>query len=186
MMSSLHDRLKPRWSTTLLTKFKRACGIASLSAEIPNLARQVSLRSQLAAHRVRSAVNRGEIYQHSLLGACLGAISRDVRCLAGSLPFLPPDLQQALLDALILGGQLTDSTVELFNGIPVYDAILPFYPGVKNCWMDSFTGAQLIVVDLSGCYEVRICSHPARKSVPTPLCMRRGTFFDFCASMESI
>ena len=144
------------WSITLVAKLMRFCGFASIDDANPsNLARQSSVGSQLAAHRVNTAVERRDLFRNSLMGACLAVVCSDGQKLAESLPSLPPDLQQAVLDALILGGQLTDDTVQLFHGIPIYDARLGGYPGVVNGWMECFKRAQLIEVDLSGCSAVR-------------------------------
>lgn len=153
-MNDLRFRLKAMWSINFLAKLRGAC--VCVKGAPPELGRPVSLGSQLAAHRVKTAIQRHETHQSSLLGACVVAICRDVSRLGDSLESLPPDLQQVILNALIASGQLTDSTVRLFQGVPFFEIRLSHYPGVVDTWLPTFTAAQMIHVDVSGCSAVRL------------------------------
>lgn len=150
------------WSYNFVAKLRKACCVRSAP---PDLERPISLGSQLAAHRVKTATQRHEKQQSSLLGACVAAMCRDVSRLQLSLELLPPDLQQVVLDALIAGGQLTDSTVLLFKSAPIFELELNRYPGVTESWLPTFDAAQLIQIDVSGCSAVRLCAFARREHI---------------------
>lgn len=155
-MNDLRYKLRAMWAISLVARVRGAC-----THKPPPQLREprISLGSQLAAHRVRTAMQRRETHHSSLLAVCLAAVCRDVTRLGETLEFLPPDLQQAVLDTLIASGQLTDSTVRLFRGLPVFEVQLKAYPGILDSWLPTFTAAQLIQVDVSGCSAVRLRMH---------------------------
>ena len=159
----VRKRLRTMWADGFITTLRRMCGSAPRDRPSLQLERSVSLGSQLASYRVRNVEQRREAYRNSLLGACLASLCSDIARLSDNLPRLPPDLQQAVLDALISCGQLTDETVRLFRGLSVFELGLgkPPYPGVTEAWLPVFSSAQLVAVDVSGCSAVS----------PAPACM---------------
>ena len=159
------------WADGFISTLRRMCGSAPRDRPSLQLERSVSLGSQLASYRVRNVEQRREAYRNSLLGACLASLCSDIARLSENLPRLPPDLQQAVLDALICCGQLTDETVRLFRGLSVFELGLgkPPYPGVTDAWLPVFSSAQLVAVDVSGCSAVSsapACMHDGQ--LPTP------------------
>ncbi len=159
----VQKQLRAMWADGFISTLRRMCGSTPRDRPTLQLERSVSLGSQLASYRVRNVEQRREAYRTSLLGACLASLCSDIARLSDNLPRLPPDLQQAVLDALISCGQLTDETVRLFRGLSVFELGLgkPPYPGVTDAWLPVFSSAQLVAVDVSGCSAVR----------PRPACM---------------
>ena len=175
-------RLRAMWADGFISTLRRMCGSTPRDRPSVQLERSVSLGSQLASYRVRNVEQRREAYRTSLLGACLASLCSDIARLSDNLPRLPPDLQQAVLDALISCGQLTDETVRLFRGLSVFELGLgkPPYPGVTDAWLPVFSSAHLVAVDVSGCSAVRPRSSMHDGQLPT---LPAGTLAEqHCAS----
>ena len=170
----VRKQLRAMWADGFISTLRRMCGSGPRDRPTLQLERSVSLGSQLASYRVRNVEQRREAYRTSLLGACLASLCSDIARLSDNLPRLPPDLQQAVLDALISCGQLTDETVRLFRGLSVFELGLgkPPYPGVTDAWLPVFSSAQLVAVDVSGCSAVRLSPSMHDGQLPTP---RAGT-----------
>lgn len=159
-MATLKDRLLELIGPTLLAKCREAfssCKPIRKALPQPRISptRQLSLGSSLAAFRRDTAEHRLAASRSTLLGACVGTIlAHGIARYGPQLRNLPPDLIQALLEALVAAGQLTDSTTRCFRGLVVFELRLASYPGVRNAWLGEFYAGQLSVVDLRGCTAV--------------------------------
>lgn len=122
------------------------------SPKRPQLDRQLSLGSSLAAFRANTAASRREAMRDSLQGACAAAIIANV--FRFDISCLPPDLAQVILDGLIAAATLTRDTAGLFSGLVIWRLMLGEYPGVDDGWLPPFASSLLIDLDLAGCRQV--------------------------------